>query len=617
MARVYRARHRRLNRVVALKLVRSDDRGSAEAVRRLRNEAETVALLDHPNIVPVYDVGEQRGQVYLAMKLVDGTSLAAQLQSFAADPKSAARLVAAVARAVHHAHQRGVLHRDLKPANILLDGDGKPHVTDFGLARWLEVDSGLTQTGALVGTPSYMAPEQTRGHKGAVTTATDVHGLGAVLYTLLSGTPPFRGDTILETLDQVREREPEPPRRSNARVDRDLETICLKCLAKDPCRRYESAQALAEDLERWLAGEPIRARRAGVGEWLRKWVRRHPALAALVFVMSLALVGFVAGLLWHNRQLQEAAERERLRAEEARIQREQAEATVRSAMYGLRELLYRTRAKDLAQLPGIEKVRAQLAARALQLLESFVKEEGTDPPSRLRKGLAYRQMAGIYDYQDSRARAEQAFRQAVTFLEQLANDCPEVALYWHEAALAQHDLAYYLHLTGSPEASEQFRQTKDKYAHAVELGTDIRACGDYAWFLATCPDVTLRDKGKAVVLAQVAATTNKDRAAAWTTLGVTHYQAGSWSEAVQAFERSLTLKDQNENDDFFFLAMAHWQLGNKEQARHWYDKTAQWMENYNLLNGDDHGFRREAEALLGIKDKPKGKKEEPPRNDAK
>ena len=225
MGRVYKARQNSLHRLIALKVVRVRDVATSSDLHRFRNEAETVGALDHPHIVPVYDVGEQAGYLFLSMKLIEGGGLAGRLHEFSADPRAAAGLVARVARAVHHAHQRGVLHRDLKPANILLDPGGQPHVTDFGLAKWLETDSQLTLSGALIGTPSYMAPEQTQGKRGAVTTATDVYGLGAVLYALLTGRPPFRGETVLDTLTQVRDAEPKPPRGFNSKLDRDLETI--------------------------------------------------------------------------------------------------------------------------------------------------------------------------------------------------------------------------------------------------------------------------------------------------------------------------------------------------------------------------------------------------------
>jgi hypothetical protein len=294
MGVVWKARQRRPDRLVALKMFRGSDLASPTDVQRFRNEAEVIAQLDHPHILPVYEVGEHDGVHYFSMKLVEGGSLADHLDSFRADPRAAARLLATVARAVHYAHQRGVLHRDLKPSNILLDAQGQPHVSDFGLAKRVEIDSSLTQSGSLLGTPSYMAPEQTSGRKGAVTTATDVYGLGAVLYALLSGQPPFRGETVLETLEQVREREPEPPCRINPKVDRELETISLKCLAKEPGRRYGSAEALAEDLESWLAGKPIQARAVGRLERLSRWCRRNPVVAGLTFtlivVMSLAII---------------------------------------------------------------------------------------------------------------------------------------------------------------------------------------------------------------------------------------------------------------------------------------------------------------------------------------
>jgi WD40 repeat protein len=318
MGRVYKARQRRLGRLVALKVIRADG-APAEADRlRFRTEAEAAARLDHPNIVPVYEVGAHDGQPYLAQRYVAGGPLSRYLDRFRDDPRAAAGLVATLARAVHHAHQRGVLHRDLKPGNVLLEGpDGPvvPHVADFGLARLLDQDAGLTRTGELVGTPSYMAPEQAGGGGAAIiTTATDVYGLGAILYALLTGRPPFAGPTVLQTLEQVKGREPDRPRRLNPRVDRDLETICLTCLAKDPHRRYASALALAEDLESWLGHRPVAARPASPGERLAKWVRRRPAAAALICVIAAAVLALLAGSLWHNHSLGEAlADSDRLR----------------------------------------------------------------------------------------------------------------------------------------------------------------------------------------------------------------------------------------------------------------------------------------------------------------
>jgi WD40 repeat protein len=301
MGVVYRARQVSLNRVVALKMILAGQLASEADVQRFRVEAEAAANLDHPNIVPIHEVGEYQGQHYFSMRLIEGGSLAEQLPRFRADPRAAAQLVATIARAVHHAHQRGVLHRDLKPANVLLDAAGQPHVTDFGLAKRQSQQGAFTNSSAIVGTPEYMAPEQVASAKG-LSTATDVHGLGAILYVLLSGQPPFHGSTQLDTLLQVVEREPQRPRVVNPKVDRDLETICLKCLDKEPARRYGSAEAVAEELERWLAGEPIRARRIRPIERAIKWARRRPAIAALAGLVLLVSILGVAGIIWQWRQ---------------------------------------------------------------------------------------------------------------------------------------------------------------------------------------------------------------------------------------------------------------------------------------------------------------------------
>jgi serine/threonine-protein kinase len=346
MGVVYRARQVSLNRPVAVKMILAGQLASTVEVRRFYSEAEAAANLDHPNIVPVYEVGEHDGQHYFSMKLVEGGSLASALAkgllrtTDKEGQHAAASLVAKLARAVHYAHQRGILHRDLKPANVLLASevrsqspvvkdetaaeglplttdhglrttDVSPVITDFGLAKRLEGGVKLSHSGAILGTPAYMAPEQAAGGKG-LTTAVDIYSLGAILYDLLTGTPPFTGPTPMDVVLQVLDREPVPPRQVRPEVDRDLETICLKCLAKEPAKRYSTAEALAEDLERWLRDEPIQARPVGAWEKAVKWVQRQRTVAALwalcivvtliamsqLFGATVAVVVGALGVLW-------------------------------------------------------------------------------------------------------------------------------------------------------------------------------------------------------------------------------------------------------------------------------------------------------------------------------
>jgi WD40 repeat protein len=342
MGRVYKARQRSLGRLVALKVIRAGAPATEADRLRFRTEADAAARLDHPNIVPVYEVGNHGCQPYIAERYIEGGPLSRHLDRFRDDPRTAARLLATLARAVHHAHERGVLHRDLKPGNVLLEwraaptGTPVPHVADFGLARLLDQDSAVTRSCDLVGTPSYMAPEQASGGAAGITTTTDVYGLGAILYALLTGRAPFAGSTVLETLEQVKGRDPNPPRQLNLGVDRDLETICLTCLAKDPRKRYSSALALADDLENWLAHRPIAARPATTLERLAKWVRRRPAAAAFAGLAAVVVLAALGGSLWHNHVLGEALEdSDRLRnealAREARLRDSLYVADVRLA----------------------------------------------------------------------------------------------------------------------------------------------------------------------------------------------------------------------------------------------------------------------------------------------
>jgi len=299
MGVVFQARQKTLNRLVALKMILAGRLATAAEVQRFRAEAEAAAQLDHPGIVPIYEVGEHAGQHYFSMGYVDGDSLAAKVKDGPLPPREAAGLIEQVARALDYAHGRGIIHRDLKPANILLDRDGQPKITDFGLARMAASESHLTVSGQVVGTPSYMPPEQAAGKSDQIGTATDVYALGATLYCLLTGRPPFQAASVVETLKQVLEQEPVPPRQLNTAVPRDLETICLKCLQKEPARRYASALALGADLAHYLAGEPIRARPVGRVERGWRWCRRNPVVAGLIAAVLLLFVAGFAGVAWN------------------------------------------------------------------------------------------------------------------------------------------------------------------------------------------------------------------------------------------------------------------------------------------------------------------------------
>ncbi len=296
---VYRARQKSLNRTVALKVIALGHWSSTPHLKRFRHEAEAAASLEHSQIVPIYEIGERDGSCYFSMKFVEGGQLDEVVRREQMSTRHAAELLVKIAHTVQFAHEHGILHRDIKPGNILLDCQREPHLTDFGLARLIEQESTVTNSFDVLGTPSYMAPEQAAGNAKEVTAAADVYALGAVFYQMLTGQPPFAGGTTYETIRLVMETEPRDPRLWNPRVDVDLATICLKCLEKDPRKRYETAEALAQDVERWLRHEPIRARRAGVITRSRKWVRRNPVLAA-VTPLLIALVAIVAAMFWKN-----------------------------------------------------------------------------------------------------------------------------------------------------------------------------------------------------------------------------------------------------------------------------------------------------------------------------
>src|SRR5215467_4257581 len=370
MGIVYKARQVQINRVVAVKLMAAGQFAAPDFVKRFRTETEAAASLDHPNIVPIYEVGECEGQPFFSMKFIESGSLAGRISSpeFQVSPREAAVLVAKLARAVHYAHQRGILHRDIKPGNVLLDAQGEPQLTDFGLAKLVDRESTFTRTMAMLGTPSYMSPEQARGEAKLLTTAVDVYGLGAVFYELLTGQPPFAGGTTMNTVRLVLEKEPRRPSALKPGTDRDLETICLKCLDKDPARRYGSGEALAQDLESWLRHEPIQARPIGTLGRLRKWTRRNPRTAFLALICSLAILAFLVGQTIMGLRLKRA--NTKVQAANVNLSRSLSEAQWRQADDADREDKHGEAIARFSHFLRVNPNDGPAASRLLSLLSS-------------------------------------------------------------------------------------------------------------------------------------------------------------------------------------------------------------------------------------------------------
>jgi eukaryotic-like serine/threonine-protein kinase len=433
-------------RLVAVKFLLGGTHASPEDLRRFRTEAELIAGLEHPHIVPIYEVGLHEGLSFLSMKLIEGGHLGKHRDRYRRDPRSAAQLLVAVAEAIHFAHARGVLHRDLKPSNILLEqreesAEWIPYVGDFGLARRthsvaarlsdrnsLSLPSGsttawnasgpLTHTGEIVGTPSYMAPEQAQGKHGAVTVAADVYGLGTILYDVLTGRPPFQGASPLDTIFQVIHQEPVPPRQLDRTINRDLETICLKCLHKEPERRYGSAREVADDLRRFLRGEPIQARAAGRVERLLHWARREPVVAGLSLALAASLiVGLVlVGWQWYRAETHLALAEKRLQLAEER--REKAEHSFGLAHEAVNEFCVNVN-DELEAISGLQRMRKRLLASALNYYVEFLKERGRTPELLLEQAEAYVNVGNIHHAVGDLAESRKAFDFALDIFREL------------------------------------------------------------------------------------------------------------------------------------------------------------------------------------------------------
>ncbi len=489
MGVVYRARQRALQRLVAIKMITPGACSGAGAVARFRNEAQAAARLQHPNVVQIFEVGEQQGQPYFAMEYVEGGSLARRLDGQPLPARQAAQLIETLARAVHAAHQCGVIHRDLKPGNVLLRGkseignpnsakeksdsvadfefriaDFEPMVTDFGLAKQVDRDVGMqTESGAILGTPCYMAPEQAEGHGARSGPTADVYSLGAMLYELLTGRPPFRGVTRLDTLQQIVHDEPVPPRRLQPALPRDLETICLSCLPKEPDKRYASAAALAEDLGRFRAGEPIRARPAGRFEIAWRWCCRQPKLAGLAAALVLAVATGLSLVLWQWQRAEiHLHETERLRREA--VTREAAlDESYQLAHRTLQDFLTQTVDKEMREGQGLGPHRRELLQKAQAYYEKFLEERGQDPALRQELAEASAHLANITRQIGTPEEALNAYRRALALFQDLARSDPDSVPQRFSQAVVHSHIANVL------ETLRRYDESLVSLRHAKEL----------------------------------------------------------------------------------------------------------------------------------------------------
>jgi serine/threonine-protein kinase len=438
MGVVYKARQLGLNRWVALKMVLAGAHADQKHLARFQTEAQAVAGLQHPNIVQIYDVGQHKGLPYFSLEFVPGGSLADKVHRQPQPPREAAHLVETLARAVAYAHERGIIHRDLKPANILLTANGIPKITDFGLAKRLEDDSGQTQSGMLLGTPSYMSPEQARGDVREVGKAADIHALGVILYELLTGRPAFQAASRMDTLMRVSTEEAMAPSRLEPDIPHDLETICLKCLQKDPNKRYGTAGLLAEDLRRFLSGDPILARPISGPERLWRWCKRNPKLAlsaATIALLLLAVTGISTGAYFRISAEKAATEEQRRFAENQRALAQQAEkkATEQAKIAGEQRALalntlynvitrFEETLRDKQEMSGLRKELIELAMNGLNEVSKNVENAALVDRTM---GVALQRMGEHYYQMGRTEEALKQFNLSLTLFKKLEEDEPQ------------------------------------------------------------------------------------------------------------------------------------------------------------------------------------------------
>jgi hypothetical protein len=564
MGVVFKARQRALGRVVALKQIAAGLDADLGELARFRIEAEAAARLKHPNIVAVFDVGEQDAVPFLAMELVEGGSLADRLKAGTIEPRQGAELVATLARAVQHAHDLGVVHRDLKPANILLAADGTPKIADFGLAKRLDASAAQTGSGALLGTPQYMAPEQAGGRDAGP--SADIYALGAVLYECLTGRPPFQAATPLEALEQVRFLDPPLPSRLRPRLPRDLETVCLKCLEKEPRRRYASSAALADDLDRFLRGEPIEARPIGRGERIAKWIKRRPYQAALAVLGAAAMVGAFIGLIVHNSRLAVEIQRANESAEIARKQKALADGNYREARAAIGEMLNEIDSPAFADLPRRTELTRALREKALLFYEKVIAAaDSSDPVVRIDTAHAVHEAANLMIPLGRNQAAEDHLLRALRLYDTLSAEQPENL----DFVASRHSIFVKLGVMLATQDTDRALRALEA-AHplaeriAAERPGSVAARGDLAWCEHNIGSALLRDEKRPNRAADAAPHLQRAAELYWEL----------YREAPDDHERIVHLAGTLAN-----LATVDWMAG------HWNEAEKSFAEACDLLQG--------------------------------
>lgn len=611
MGVVYKARQRGLKRIVALKMILAGGHASAHDLSRFRSEAEAVGQLQHPNIVQVHEVGEQNGCPFFSLEYVDGASLNKKIAGNPQPVMAAAEMVETLAHAMDFAHRKAIIHRDLKPANVMLtkpraagssDSDprsptvseqlyGIPKIADFGLAKRLEEDSGTTKSGTILGTPSYMSPEQAAGKTREVGPLSDVYALGAILYEMLTGRPPFRGETLLDTLEQVRTEEPVPPSRLQPKVPRDLETVCLKCLQKEPHKRYATAGELADDLHRFVLGEPIKARAVSARERFWRWCRRNPKIAALSGAVALLLVMVAATSTWFAFQI--AAEKEqveiqrkdavaaRIDADNKKVEAELNAARARAAekvageqrklaLDALGVLVTRVQ-EQLSASPEMFELRQEIIDTAMKELGKVSKSTETSGGLKDRTmAQGHHQMAAIYRKVGQPKKALEHYIEAHEILDDLAAENPN-----SDKDRGNLSLSYSMQGEMCLELESGARKAKEYYDKALALQLEL---------MNRPRDGYYQDRLKEV---------KRLLAGSYTKLGFAVVRLGDPEAAIDYQHKALALREEilkeNPNDRVVALALPdsfrslgdlYWRLGDAKKTKEHHERCIQMREAF-------------------------------------